>query len=634
MGSTDEVINTACDAERGMGSTDEDILKSLKVPVEPNELTRLACLRRSRLLDSDTNDPEYDRYTDLAKRVFKVNIALISLVDIDRQWFKSKVGLDACETHRNEAFCAYVVLRDAPDVLVVNDALEDERFKSNSLVTGPPYIRFYAGSVISYLGEKIGTLCIIDQEPRQSFTIDEQAILLDMANALSANIKSRIECVRDRQVEKSKMVLDMMHNLRTPLTSISLACKNLRTVSETKSTDNSSDNWQWVDESLSDLSSGISTLSLMIETSLSMGAMSIEKDGIIHQLGESTLRKDKSKFSVETSVAGKESTYQGVTCNIPDIVNKAIDIIQSVEYDKISIIVDHESFGEYTEHIGYPNTVLFVLLSSASNAFLANSCISIFITYQFSTNDPQQISTLGDIDSAKSEGFLSIEFSADGKYQTGIMEESIFPVSSEEVKHSVEDLGGSVRRRKAQNGTNELLEVVVVSIPCISVKYDLETDISRTEYSKEKNSSNLPLRILLVEDTLLIQKLICRQLEKLNCHVTTADNGKQALESIKVNEPFDVIIFDFLMPVMTGPEMMEQLHEQFLLNSPTLKTIVIGISATACHQDQVRLGELGMHKFYSKPLDPNALETLIYLLKTDMTIEQVIEQLRCSTSKS
>ena len=127
---------------------DIEILQKSKVPIPDNEAERLFALRASELMDSDRSDPMFDRFTALAQRLFNVPIVLVSLVDERRQWFKSAVGLEAPETHRDHAFCAYTVLPDSPDVLVVEDATQDFRFANNPLVTGPPDIRFYAGAAL------------------------------------------------------------------------------------------------------------------------------------------------------------------------------------------------------------------------------------------------------------------------------------------------------------------------------------------------------------------------------------------------------------------------------------------------------------------------------------------------------
>ena len=160
----------------------------MKTPDIPaNEKERLKTLRSTSILDTDPEE-RFDRLTRMAKRMFGVSIALVSLVDENRQWFKSKVGLDACETGRDISFCGHAILGN--DIFVIEDALEDERFADNPLVTGDPKIRFYAGAPLRYLdGNKLGTLCIIDQEPR---VLDEEdyAMLRDLAEMAEAELSA------------------------------------------------------------------------------------------------------------------------------------------------------------------------------------------------------------------------------------------------------------------------------------------------------------------------------------------------------------------------------------------------------------------------------------------------------------
>jgi diguanylate cyclase (GGDEF)-like protein len=130
----------------------------------PNERQRLATLRSLNLLDTPAEE-RFDRITRLARKLFDVPIALVSLVDVDRQWFKSNQGLNMCESPRSASFCGHTILREDP--MVVRDALEDERFRDNPLVTGDPNIRFYAGYPLSAPdGSKLGSLCLIDKRPR------------------------------------------------------------------------------------------------------------------------------------------------------------------------------------------------------------------------------------------------------------------------------------------------------------------------------------------------------------------------------------------------------------------------------------------------------------------------------------
>jgi diguanylate cyclase (GGDEF)-like protein len=137
----------------------------MKKPDTPHdEETRLKTLRSLNILDTPAEE-RFDRLTRLAKRMFGVPIALVSLVDENRQWFKSCVGLSATETPRDISFCGHAILGN--EIFIIPDATNDERFADNPLVLNEPNIRFYAGCPLRHLdGSKLGTLCIIDTAPR------------------------------------------------------------------------------------------------------------------------------------------------------------------------------------------------------------------------------------------------------------------------------------------------------------------------------------------------------------------------------------------------------------------------------------------------------------------------------------
>lgn len=135
----------------------------LRPKAPKDEAARQARLDTIGLLDTDRSE-RFDRLTHLVSQILEVPIALISLVDHNRQWFKSKQGTDICETDRSIAFCAHVVSNQ--QTLLITDTLKDPHFADNPLVTGPPYIRFYAGVPLILDGFALGTLCIIDHKPR------------------------------------------------------------------------------------------------------------------------------------------------------------------------------------------------------------------------------------------------------------------------------------------------------------------------------------------------------------------------------------------------------------------------------------------------------------------------------------
>jgi len=151
-----------------------------------NETARVAALERYAILDTDP-EQAFEDLTLLASFICKTPIALISLVDSDRQWFKSRIGLTASETSRDVAFCSHAILQS--DVFVVPDALKDDRFRDNPLVVADPHIRFYAGApLINEDGLALGTICVVDQTPRE-LSPEER----DTLKALSRLVMIQIE---------------------------------------------------------------------------------------------------------------------------------------------------------------------------------------------------------------------------------------------------------------------------------------------------------------------------------------------------------------------------------------------------------------------------------------------------------
>ena len=153
------------------------------------ESVRLETLASLDILDTPP-EPAFDTIVECAQRQLGCKIALISLIDERRQWFKSKRGLDSTQTPREQAFCAHAVHAD--DILVVPDAMLDPRFRLNPLVTGAPHIRFYAGVPIraAVAGDRsealpMGTLCVIDDKPRK-LGVEDRKILSDLARVVAS----------------------------------------------------------------------------------------------------------------------------------------------------------------------------------------------------------------------------------------------------------------------------------------------------------------------------------------------------------------------------------------------------------------------------------------------------------------
>ncbi len=162
------------------------------------EQRRLAALARYQIMDSP-GEAAFDDITTLATRYLQTPIALVSLLDDQRQWFKSRVGLDVCETPRDLAFCAHAIRAD--QLLVVENANEDPRFRDNPLVTGEPHICFYAGMPVhSAEGYPLGTLCVIDRQPR---TLDAQQrdTLIRLAGLVEQQLRLRLQLLEGQERE-------------------------------------------------------------------------------------------------------------------------------------------------------------------------------------------------------------------------------------------------------------------------------------------------------------------------------------------------------------------------------------------------------------------------------------------------
>jgi len=179
-----------------------------------NEEARIIALDKYAILDTDP-EQSFDDLTLLASYVCETPIALISLVDEDRQWFKSRVGLDATETSRDIAFCSTAILQS--DVFVIPDALADERFRDNPLVVSDPHIRFYAGApLINEDGYALGTLCVVDRTPRE-LAPEQKEALKALGRLVLAQLEFRRnlillkEALSDRTKEEHERQRELLH---------------------------------------------------------------------------------------------------------------------------------------------------------------------------------------------------------------------------------------------------------------------------------------------------------------------------------------------------------------------------------------------------------------------------------------
>lgn len=212
--------------------------------IPKNEVERIQTLHDYKILDTDF-EKQYDEIVNLVSYICDTPIAVISLVDTSRQWFKAKVGLESRETNRDIAFCAHAI--NLPDTLIVNDALKDERFYDNPLVTQDPNIRFYAGAQLkAKSGHVLGALCAIDKKPRElnQKQLDALKVLSNQVITMLELRKSNIELekqahlLNNKNETNKKLFRIISHDLRSPFHSIlglsEILCEDLNELSNTE----------------------------------------------------------------------------------------------------------------------------------------------------------------------------------------------------------------------------------------------------------------------------------------------------------------------------------------------------------------------------------------------------------------
>ncbi len=180
----------------------------LIAPLPQNEAERLQAVYALRLLDTAPEE-RFDAVARMAARIFKVPIAFVSLIERDRQWLKARVGIEVSETPREVSFCSHAILQDEP--LIISDTQKDARFSDSPFVTGEPFVRFYAGTPLrSAGGQKIGTLCIADQEPHE-FPAELVKLLWDLGALVERELNMT------DLLEAQKQLLDTRNQLEDEL---------------------------------------------------------------------------------------------------------------------------------------------------------------------------------------------------------------------------------------------------------------------------------------------------------------------------------------------------------------------------------------------------------------------------------
>lgn len=561
-------------------------------PIPSHEPSRLASLISCNILDTPPEEG-FDSLTRLASSLCRAPIALISLVDEDRQWFKSHVGVDVTQTPRDAAFCGYAILNEGP--LVISDALHDERTYDNPLVSGPPGIRFYAGvPLVVEGGMPLGTLCVIDvvpREPTEEMLDHLKALALQAASQLELRrAATRLEHARRTAEEanqaKSAFLAHMSHEVRTPLTSIVGYSDLLRTGGTP-----AADTAPAVDAIARNASHLLQVVNDILDVSkIEAGMMDIERRPVdlVSVLADLVRLAEPraSKKSLPLEITFRTSTPASIETDAlrlrQILLNLIYNAIKFTDTGRISIGVSADAEGRSltidVRDTGPGMTPEQLETISRFEAFRQadNSTTRRYGGTGLGLRIAHTLATLLD-------GHLTIE--------SAVGEGSRFAVTL----NNLHVAAGASRRSpiEAQGLLNASMERRATAAVGAQEPANRPNDLAGR-------------RILLAEDSPDSQRLISLHLRRAGAEVVPATDGNEALSKTSASmdddaSRFDVVLMDVEMPGIDGYEATQRLRA-LGYDRP-----IIMLSAHALSDSQNRGYQAGADDYLTKPIDPSRL---------------------------
>ena len=525
-------------------------------PLPQNEDERLAELLSYDVLDTEA-EQLFDDLTALASQICETPIALISLIDPNRQWFKSRVGLDAEETSRDIAFCSHAILQS--DVFEIPNATLDPRFHDNPLVTGAPDIRFYAGApLITPSGHAIGTLCAIDSKPRK-LTETQKASLQTLSKSVVAHLELKR---KNRELErtsqfKSDFLSYVSHEIRTPLNAINTFSQLLEGETQKLNLPSS------FTTPLSHVSQSGERLLEIVNSVLDIkqieaGKMRVmpravnTKDFFTHLFSLTKIRAEDSGIVFSTSIDDA----------VPD-----------------SLFFDDTKFGQ----------VALNLLSNAIKFTNHGKSVKAQVKYKngkviFNVIDQG----IGMSDDDQKRLFTPFERMENARQISGT------GLGLNISKRLVELMDGSIKvSSKLNHGTR-----ISVTLPADALSANQFVEAQPRSFVAQVNIDN-SVNVLVVEDHYINQVVIQTLFEKLGVSLSVVSTGEEGVEYAKSN-PVDLVLMDLNLPGIQGDEATVKI-KGFKPNLP-----IVALTADVITQPEY-LREQGLDDVLTKPIDSSEL---------------------------
>ncbi|MCG6168969.1 response regulator [Leptospira sp. FAT2] len=554
------------------------------LPVPDNENERLKSLDSYQIVDTAPEE-KFDSLTQIAAFICNSSTALISLIDVNRQWFKAKVGMTDSETPRSFSFCQYAILQD--DIFEIEDAKQDARFKNNPLVLGPPFIRFYAGAPLKTPdGFNIGTLCVLDQNPKR---LDEKQkiILKVLSNQVIANfelIKKNRELILIRTKEeelqnsKSQFFANMSHEIRTPIHGI------LGVAGLLAETDLHPEQKEYVDTIrrsgglllglLNDILdfSKLESAHMKIEI-VAFDLMALLKD--VYSLFEADTKKKNLEFRLVT-----ERTTPLTVSTDPNrlrqiLVNLISNAFKFTEKGSVSMEFESYIIGEECDvKIRVRDTGIGIPKLKLNELFQAYTQADTSVSRKYGGTG------LGLAISKNLAEMMGLELTAESIVNRG----SVFEISGR--------------------------------IP-LAEKSEIDFEPKSISDNANGKPQQTDLKILVAEDNEINQMLIRKVLEKLGYEPVIVPNGIEALHHIETMRT-DILFLDIQMPELSGIDTAKILTQH---TNQSLRPYIIAMTANADQSDRDKCMAAGMDDFISKPFRKEEIADILNRFISDRNSE-------------